>query len=74
MCAFRTLTEVRELTDSWVKQYNEEKPYDSFGDLTSWEYLAKHEPETSNYACNSLGVGQCCQPAGEGDAEKAHSR
>jgi putative transposase len=52
MYVFRTLTEVRELTDSWVRQYNEERPHDSLGDLTPWEYLAKHEPETSNYACN----------------------
>ena len=53
MYVFKTLSEVRELTENWIPQYNEERPYDSLGDLTPWEYLAKHEMlENSNYTCN----------------------
>ena len=53
MYVFRILSEVRELTDSWVTEYNEERPRDALNDLTPWEYLTKHEQaETSNYGCN----------------------
>jgi len=49
MHVFRTLTEVRELTEDWVREYNEERPHDSLNDLTPWEYLAQHElRENSN--------------------------
>lgn len=41
MYVFKTLNEVRELTDNWIREYNEERPHDSLGDLTPWEYLAK---------------------------------
>lgn len=37
MYVFRTLTEVREITEDWVREYNEERPHDSLGDLTPWE-------------------------------------
>ena len=48
---FRTLTEVRDLTASWIRKYNEERPHDSLGDLTPAEYLAgKSTVESSNYA------------------------
>ena len=43
MYVFKTLNEVREITESWVRQYNEERPHSSLNDLTPWEYLAKHE-------------------------------
>jgi putative transposase len=53
MYVFRTLNEVRELTDKWVREYNEERPHDSLGDLTPWEYLAKHQQlENSNLECH----------------------
>jgi len=39
MYAFRRLSEVREITDNWVMEYNEERPHDSLGDLTPREYL-----------------------------------
>lgn len=52
MYVFRTLNEVREISENWMKEYNEERPHDSLGDLTPWEYLAKHQLlENSNYAC-----------------------
>jgi hypothetical protein len=34
MYAFRRLSEVREITENWISEYNEERPYDSLGDLT----------------------------------------
>ncbi|MCW8194509.1 IS3 family transposase [Proteobacteria bacterium 005FR1] len=51
MYAFRTLTEVRERTENWLREYNEERPHDSLEDLTPWEYLTLHEQmENSSYA------------------------
>ncbi len=53
MCVFKTLNEIRELTENWIREYNEERPHDSLGDLTPWEYRVKHEGlENSNYRCN----------------------
>jgi len=53
MYVFRTLNEVRELTENWIKQYNNERPHDSLNDLTPWEYLALHnKQENSNLICN----------------------
>ena len=39
MYAFKRLSEVREITDNWIREYNEERPHDSLGDLTPREYL-----------------------------------
>ena len=44
MYVFNTLTEVRDITERWIREYNDERPHDSLGDLTPWEYLAKHNP------------------------------
>ena len=44
MYVFKTLNEVRELTDKWVREYNEERPHDSLEDLTPIEYLNKYDP------------------------------
>ena len=52
MYAFKTLNEVRERTEDWMREYNEERPHDSLGDLTPWEYLAKAEAENSNLGCH----------------------
>jgi len=40
MFVFKHLTEVEEITERWVKQYNEERPHESLGNLTPKEYLA----------------------------------
>lgn len=44
MYVFKTLNEVRELTDRWIREYNEERPHDALEDLTPHEYLAKYQP------------------------------
>lgn len=43
MYVFRTLTEVREKTEDWLREYNEERPHESLGNLTPTEYLAIHQ-------------------------------
>lgn len=52
MYAFKNLHEVRELTENWMREYNEERPHDSLGDLTPMEYLAKKQAENSNLGCH----------------------
>jgi hypothetical protein len=34
MYAFRRLSEFREITENWIREYNEERPHNSLGDLT----------------------------------------
>lgn len=47
---FKTLTEVREITEKWLREYNEERPHESLGNLTPAEYLALHHKlENSTY-------------------------
>ena len=43
MYVFKNLTEVREKTDDWMREYNEERPQDSLNNRTPWEYLVKFE-------------------------------
>jgi putative transposase len=49
MYLFQTLNEVREQTETWLKEYNEERPHDSLGDMTPREYLLTQKPEVSTY-------------------------
>jgi putative transposase len=39
MYVFQSLHEVREQTEKWIKEYNEERPHESLGHLTPREYL-----------------------------------
>lgn len=52
MYAFKNLNEVRELTENWMREYNEERPHDSLDDLPPWEYLVKKQAENSNLGCH----------------------
>lgn len=52
MYVFKNLHEVRELTEKWMREYNEERPHDSLDDLTPWEYLAKKQVKDSNLGCH----------------------
>lgn len=47
MYVFNRLSEVKNLTESWLKEYNEERPHESLGDMTPVEYLEANQPETS---------------------------
>ena len=49
MFVFQSLEEVREQSEKWLKEYNEERPHDSLGDLTPREYLLTQNPEVSTY-------------------------
>ncbi|WP_043640964.1 integrase core domain-containing protein, partial [Desulfovibrio sp. TomC] len=46
---FSNLREVREIVEDWLKQYNEQRPHESLGDLTPSEYLAINSPEVSTF-------------------------
>lgn len=46
---FNTLSDVREHTERWLREYNEERPHESLGDLTPKEYLLLHHPEISTF-------------------------
>jgi len=50
MYVFRTLSEVRERTDVWLRDYNEEIPHESLDDMTPVEYREFHQPRTSSNA------------------------
>jgi len=48
---FKTLSEVRQITESWLEEYNEIRPHESLGNLTPSEYLGDHiQPSASTYA------------------------
>ena len=49
MYVFQTLDEVREQTEMWLREYNEERPHDALGDMTPREYLLNQTPEVSTY-------------------------
>lgn len=44
---FRSLAEVREITSSWMHQYNEQRPHDSLGGVPPLHYV-KPKPDNSN--------------------------
>ena len=49
---FESISEVRQITDQWLKQYNEERPHESLGDIplyrdmnfTLWRNSSTREP------------------------------
>jgi putative transposase len=49
MYVFQTLNEVREQTEKWLQEYNQERPHDSLGDLSPREFLLTKMPEVSTY-------------------------
>ena len=42
---FSTLTEVKEITRTWIKEYNEERPHDSLGKMTPAEFVVAHSTQ-----------------------------
>ena len=49
MYVFTTLKEVREQTDKWLKEYNEDRPHEALGHMTPREYLSTQILEVSTY-------------------------
>jgi putative transposase len=49
MYVFRNLHEVRERSEHWLSDYNEQIPHDALNDLTPVEFRLHHRPETSSY-------------------------
>ena len=49
MFVFQSLEEVRQQTEQWLKEYNEERPHESLGDMTPREYLLTQKSEISSY-------------------------
>jgi len=47
MFVFTSLDEVREQTETWLNEYNEERPHDALGDLSPKEFLLTRKPEIS---------------------------
>jgi len=47
---FSNLSEVRAVTDRWLREYNEERPRESLGNLTPAECLALNAPEVLTIA------------------------
>ena len=49
MYVFQSLNEVREQTEKWLKEYNEERPHEALGHLPPREYLLTQIAEVSTY-------------------------
>ncbi len=50
---FRTLNEVRGITERWLMEYNSERPHESLNNLTPEEYrLMTEKPEISKSVWN----------------------
>jgi putative transposase len=43
---FNNLSQVRELTEEWMRDYNENRPHESLGDLSPKEYLENMRNQT----------------------------
>ncbi len=54
MHIFRTLSEVREQTEHWLADYNQQIPHDSLGRLTLAEFRDQHQLQTSILAGTEL--------------------
>ena len=53
MYVFKSLNQVCELIDEWVRGYNEKRLHEALGNLTPWEYLhTVNNIENSNFQCN----------------------
>ncbi len=48
MYVFRYLSEVREITENWITEYNEERPHESLGNLTPAEYARATQPQENS--------------------------
>ena len=49
---FSSLKEVRDITETWIKEYNTERPHESLDQFTPAEYLMLKSPELSTLTWN----------------------
>jgi len=49
---FSRLSEVWEITEDWLKQYNEQRPHEALGNLTPSKYLAVNSSAVSTFDWN----------------------
>ena len=45
MYVFKRLSEVRNITERWINEYNEKRPHESLGNLTPREYMTVNNQE-----------------------------
>ena len=48
MLTFRTIDEVRQMTDQWKEYYNYERPHESLNNMTPMEYRGMREEKDKN--------------------------
>ena len=53
---FDTFSQVREMVDQWIIQYNEQRPHEALNNLTPMEYLLQHQPK--NNSLNGTNYGK----------------
>jgi transposase InsO family protein len=58
---FHSLQEVRDQTEQWLKEYNEERPHDALGDLTPPRIFII--PQTRNLYKSVVMIVEDLQPA-----------
>ncbi len=46
---FSSLAEVREITQAWLRQYNEQRSHEALGNLAPSEHLAINSPKVSTF-------------------------
>ena len=56
MFVFQTLDEVREQTELWLKEYNEERPHESLGDMTPLNFLIRTDLDHSDLAITHMSL------------------
>jgi putative transposase len=63
MFVFQSLDEVREQTEKWLKEYNEERPHDSLGDMTP-QGISVNPQTRKSLLMSGLKYGRLTVPKG----------
>lgn len=73
MFVVQSLNEVREQTEKCLKEYNEERPHESLGNMTPREFLVTHMPEVCSYEWIWSGEHYKCTSAAQAFARNEGS-